>query len=86
MSLMYGSFLDWSVAGGTLIVRLPLDCFGVGITSSGEIDEVWALKWERVLRPEPQVKGLYVLPILTGWVQWDPSLPYSSWPSNQLNA
>ena len=81
----YGSFLDWSVAGGTLMVRLPLDCFGVGITSSGEIDEVWALKWERIF-DRAAAKGLYVLPILTGWVQWDPSLPYSSWPSNQLNA
>ena len=81
----YESYLDWSVAGGTLMVRLPLDCFGVGITSSGEIDEVWALKWERVF-DRAAMKGIYVLPILTGWVQWDPSLSFSSWPSNQLNA
>jgi hypothetical protein len=80
----YESYLDWSVAGGTLIVRLPLDCFGVGITSSGEIDEVWALKWERVI-DRAAGEGIYVLPILTGWVQWDPSLSFSSWPSNQLN-
>ena len=81
----YRSYLDWSVAGGTLIVRLPLDCYGVGNTSSGEIDEVWAGHWERII-DRAAVEGLYVLPILTGWVQWDPSLPYSSWPSNQLNA
>ena len=80
----YVSYLNWSVAGGTLIVRLPLDCFGVGITSSGEIDEVWARQWELIF-DRAAAEGLYVLPILTGWVQWDPSLPYSSWPKNQLN-
>jgi hypothetical protein len=79
----YVSFLDWSAAGGTSFVRLPLDAFGVGATSSGEIDEAWSNQWERII-DRAAVEGIYVLPILTGWGQWDPS--YTIWPTNPLNA
>ena len=79
----YETLLDWSAAGGTSFVRLPLDAFGVGTTSSGEIDEAWSSQWERII-DRAAVEGIYVLPILTGWGQWDPS--YTIWPTNPLNA
>ena len=79
----YVSFLEWAAAGGTSFVRLPLDAFGVGATSSGEIDEAWSSQWERII-DRAAAEGIYVLPILTGWGQWDPS--YTIWPASPLNA
>jgi hypothetical protein len=81
----YKTFLDWSAAGGSLIVRIPLECLGMGFTANGDINETWALEWERIF-DHAAADGIYVLPILGGWIQWNNGSGPSSWASNPMNA
>jgi len=81
----YGPLLSWSVAGGSRIVRVYLRCLGPGYTSSGGIDELWISRWERIF-DRAAADGIYVLPILTGWGQWDINNTEGDWPSNPFNA
>ena len=81
----YYNFLDWSVSGGSRIVRIPLECFGMGFDANGEINEAWAEKWEHVF-DHAAADGIYVIPILAGWIQWNNGSGASSWASNPMNA
>jgi hypothetical protein len=81
----YETLLDWSDTGGSRIVRVYLRCLGPGFTSSGGVDEVWARQWERIF-DRAAAEGLYVLPILTGWGQWDINNTEGDWLSNPFNA
>jgi hypothetical protein len=85
----FGTLLDWSAAGGTRIVRIQLDCLvgslGLGFTSTGAIDETWARQWERIF-DRAEEDGVYVLPVFSGWFDWNGGPGYSTWKNNQLNA
>jgi hypothetical protein len=81
----YGPLLSWSVAGGSRIVRVYLRCLGPGYTSSGGIDELWISRWERIF-DRAAADGIYVLPILTGWGQWDINNTEGDWLTNPFNA
>jgi hypothetical protein len=80
----YEPFLDWTEEGGSLIVRVALNTLGTGFTVSGGINDVWAREWERIF-DRAAVRGIYVIPILTGWAEWDPNLDFGSWDTNPLN-
>ena len=81
----YDTFLDWSASGGSRIVRIPLECLGMGFTANGEIAEYWAGEWERIFDHAAK-DGIYVIPILAGWIQWNNGSGASSWASNPMNA
>jgi hypothetical protein len=85
----YETFLDWSQAGGSRLVRIQLDSLGMGstsmgYTSSGEVDEAWARQWERIF-DRAAADGLYILPVFSGWFDWNAGTGYSTWKSNPLN-
>jgi hypothetical protein len=74
--------------GGSKLVRIQLDSMGTGITSNGEVDEAWAKNWEKVF-DEAAANGILVLPVFSGWFDWNngnPDYGYSTWDSNAFNA
>jgi len=81
----YATFLDWAKEGGTRIVRIQLDSLGMGYTSKGEMDPNWALQWGMVFDLAEQ-DGIYILPVFSGWFDWNAGQGYSTWNTNQLNA
>jgi hypothetical protein len=80
----YDTFLDWSRDGGTRFVRLQLDSLGMGYTRDGAVDSSWAWQWEQVF-DKAQADGLYILPVFSGWFDWNTGPGYSTWKSNPLN-
>jgi hypothetical protein len=87
----YKTQLILSKTGGTTFVRLHLDSFGMGYSSTGQIDEEWAEKWETVF-DEAAEQGIFVLPVFSVWFDWNDASPnnctacsYTQWPSNPLN-
>jgi hypothetical protein len=81
----YETFLDWTQAGGSRLVRLQLDSLGWGYTKSGGVDEAWAKKWEQIF-DRAEADGLYILPVFSGWFDWNAGAGYSTWKSNPMNA
>ncbi len=81
----YQTFLDWSASGGSRFVRIQLDSLGMGYTSSGAVDESWATQWEWVFDQARQ-GGLYILPVFSGWFDWNSGPGYSTWNSNPMNS
>jgi hypothetical protein len=81
----YNTFLDWMKSGGSQFARIQLDCLGMGYTSSGGVDENWAAKWDRVF-DKAEADGIYILPVFSGWFDWNSGTGYSTWKSNPLNA
>jgi len=83
----YETFLDWSQTGGSRLVRIQLDSLGMGYTSSGGVDNAWAERWERIF-DRAASDGLYILPVFSGWFDWNAGNDYSTyttWGSNPLN-
>jgi hypothetical protein len=80
----YGIFLDWSKAGGSKFARIQLDSMGMGYTKTGEVDQGWATQWDQVF-DKAQADGIYVLPVFSGWFDWNAGSGYSTWKSNPLN-
>ena len=80
----YDQLLDWSHAGGTAFVRIQLDSLGMGYTKQGGVDETWALQWEQVF-DKAEEDGIYILPVFSGWFDWNAGAGYSTWGSNPLN-
>ncbi len=84
----YTQLLDLVNAGGSRLVRIQLDSMGTGITSTGAVDEAWVRKWEHVF-DQAAAKGINVLPVFSGWFDWNNGTPdygYSTWKSNAFNA
>jgi hypothetical protein len=80
----YEPLLGWSQTGGTTFVRIQLDSFGMGYTTTGAVDEAWALQWEQVF-DKAKADGIYILPVFSGWFDWNAGTGYSTWGSNPLN-
>ncbi len=83
----YSQLLDLISFGSSRVIRLSLDSMGTGITPGGEVDEVWAGKWEQVL-DDAAAQGIYVIPVFSTWYDWNngtPDLGYSQWGSNAFN-
>jgi hypothetical protein len=80
----YETFLDWSRAGGSKFARIQLDSLGMGYTKTGEVDQSWAVKWDQVF-DKAQADGIYILPVFSGWFDWNAGSGYSTWKSNPLN-
>jgi hypothetical protein len=81
----YQTFLDWSKAGGSRFVRIQLDSLGMGYTSTGNVDLSWAAQWDGVF-DKAEADGIYILPVFSGWFDWNAGTGYSTWKSNPLNA
>jgi hypothetical protein len=81
----YNTFLDWMKTGGSKLARIQLDSLGMGYTSSGGVDENWAAQWDRVF-DKAEADGIYILPVFSGWFDWNSGTGYSTWKSNPLNA
>lgn len=85
--LQYIQLLQLARKGGSQLVRIQLDSMGTGITSSGEIDETWAKNWESVF-DEAAKNGILILPVFSGWFDWNDGTPnygYSTWKANAFN-
>jgi len=80
----YETFLDWSRAGGSKFARIQLDSLGMGYTKTGEVDQSWAVQWDQVF-DKAQADGIYILPVFSGWFDWNAGSGYSTWKSNPLN-
>jgi hypothetical protein len=80
----YDTFLDWTKAGGSKFVRIQLDSLGMGYTSTGGVDGNWATQWDQVF-DKAQADGIYILPVFSGWFDWNTGTGYSTWKSNPLN-
>ncbi len=84
----YFQLLDLMKGKGTQVVRIQLDSLGMGYDRTGLLDPVWAKKWERIMAYAAQ-NGIAVLPVFTGWFDWndgDPDYNYSMWKSNPLRS
>jgi len=80
----YDTFLDWSKTGGSKFARIQLDSLGMGYTITGEVDQGWAAHWDQVF-DKAQADGIYILPVFSGWFDWNAGSGYSTWKSNPLN-
>lgn len=80
----YDTFLDWTKAGGSKFVRIQLDSLGMGYTSTGGVDESWAAQWDAIF-DKAEADGIYILPVFSGWFDWNAGSGYSTWKSNPLN-
>jgi hypothetical protein len=80
----YDTFLDWAKAGGSKFVRIQLDSLGMGYTRKGGVDSDWPTQWDRIL-DTAYADGIYVLPVFSGWFDWNAGAGYSTWKSNPLN-
>jgi hypothetical protein len=81
----YTTFLAWTKAGGSKFARIQLDSLGgMGYTSTGALDESWAANWDGIF-DQAQADGIYILPVFSGWFDWNDGPGYSTWKSNPLN-
>jgi hypothetical protein len=80
----YYQFLDFTKTGGSKLVRIQLDSFGMGYTKTGTVDETWAKQWEQVF-DKAYANGIYIIPVFSGWFDWNAGPGYSTWKSNPLN-
>ena len=80
----YATFLEWTQAGGSQLARLQLDSLGMGYTPAGAVDEAWAQRWEQIF-DRAAANGIYILPVFSGWFDWNAGAGYSTWKSNPLN-
>jgi hypothetical protein len=82
--VQYNTFLGWTKAGGSKFARIQLDSLGMGYTSAGGVDENWAVRWDGIF-DQAQADGIYILPVFSGWFDWNAGSGYSTWKSNPLN-
>ena len=81
----YYQVLDLMKTGGSKMVRLQLDSLpGMGYTSTGAVDEAWATQWEQIFN-HAEKDGICVLPVFSGWFDWNGGTGYSTWANNPLN-
>ncbi len=80
----YDTFLDWTRDGGSRLARIQLDSLGMGYTSTGGVDLGWQAQWDHVL-DKAELDGIYVVPVFSGWFDWNTGSGYSTWKSNPLN-
>ena len=80
----YEKFLVWTRAGGSRLVRIQLDNLGQGYTGTGGVDDAWARQWERIF-DLAAADGLYILPVFSGWFDWNAGSGFSTWKDNPLN-
>jgi hypothetical protein len=80
----YATFLDWTKAGGSKFARIQLDSLGMGFTSKGGVDPNWVAQWNQVF-DKAEADGIYILPVFSGWFDWNAGAGYSTWKSNPLN-
>ena len=83
-TFQYSQLLDLTSIGGSKLVRIQLDSFGMGFSNSGKVDEVWAKKWEDVFKKAAS-NGIDVMPTFSAWYDWNDGDGYSTWNSNPLN-
>ena len=80
----YQTFLDWARTGGSKVARIQLDSMGMGYTQGGEVDPNWVVQWDQVF-DKAEADGIYVLPVFSGWFDWNAGAGYSTWKTNPLN-
>jgi hypothetical protein len=80
----YSQLLDLTSTGGSKLVRIQLDSFGMGYSNSGKVDEAWAKNWEVVFK-KAESNGIYVMPTFSAWYDWNDGEGYSTWKSNPLS-
>ena len=80
----YDTFLDWTKAGRSKVARIQLDSLGMGYTNTGGVDQAWAVQWDQVF-DKAQADGIYILPVFSGWFDWNAGTGYSTWKDNPLN-
>jgi hypothetical protein len=80
----YSQLLDLTAAGGSQLVRLQLDSLGMGYSNTGQVDDAWAKNWEQVF-DKAASNGIDVLPVFSGWFDWNDGSGYSTWNTNPLN-
>ena len=81
----YYQVLDLMKTGGSKLVRLQLDSLpGMGYTNTGAVDEAWAIQWEQIFN-HAENDGICVLPVFSGWFDWNGGTGYSTWANNPLN-
>jgi hypothetical protein len=80
----YDTFLDWTRVGGGKFVRIQLDSLGMGYTSTGAVDSAWAGQWDKIF-DKAEAEGIYVLPVFSGWFDWNTGSGFSTWSSNPMN-
>jgi hypothetical protein len=82
----FGTVMDWAQYNGDRVLRMLMEnsaLGGYGYTNTGEINEKWAQNWDAFLT-EAEAHGLYVVPIFTGWANWN-TTGFSSWKENPFN-
>jgi hypothetical protein len=80
----YSQLLDLTNNGGSKLVRIQLDSFGMGYSNSGKVDEAWAKNWEVVFK-KAESNGIYVMPTFSAWYDWNDGEGYSTWKTNPFN-
>ncbi len=83
----YSTYIGWSKLGGSSFVRIQLDSWEMGYTKEGKADEAWAARWDKVFDTARE-NGIYVLPVFSGWFDWNdgnPDYGYPMWYKNPLN-
>ena len=80
----YYTFLDWAKAGGSKFIRIQLDSMGMGYTSKGGVDHNWVAQWDKVF-DKAREDVIYILPVFSGWFDWNAGAGYSTWKSNPMN-
>ncbi len=80
----YSAFLEMAEKGGSRFVRIQLDSLGMGYTREGKADPNWLMQWDAVFS-KAEDRGIYVLPVFSGWFDWNAGPGYSTWSSNPLN-
>jgi hypothetical protein len=81
----YSQLLDLTAAGGSKLVRVQLDSLGMGYSNTGQVDDAWAKNWEQVF-DKAASDGIDVIPVFSGWFDWNDGTGYSTWNSNPLNS
>ncbi|HTX92780.1 MAG TPA: hypothetical protein VMC09_16335 [Anaerolineales bacterium] len=91
----YDPMLDWMAKAGSRVARVGLDNmvmggvpghYGYGFDGSGNIVAEWDQNW-RDLFQRAASRGIYVLPVFTGWANWNPPEPgtENGWTHNPFN-
>lgn len=84
----FDTLLDEAGRAGTRLVRLHLTLgHGFGATTSGAVDESWAVFWDHVLA-RARENGISVIPVFGVWFDWNdgtPDVGYHNWENNPCN-
>ena len=56
----------------------------MGYMWTGAVDPNWVAQWDQVF-DKAEADGIYILPVFSGWFDWNAGAGYSTWKSNPLN-